>query len=144
MLVATIMMLWFNGVASFTRACTTQACQINSLSTVYSALDVFARDIRKAPHAAYAWPLVTDIAFVFTLPDSSCIGWECKDNQLMRYQGTYDSTKKQWIKKTKSLILDGVHTCSFVFNRFNQEGMSVQLSLVFHGKTFNRVCYVVT
>lgn len=144
LLIATIMMLWFNGVASFTRICTAQAYQTNSLSAVYSALDVFARDIRRAPHATYLWPVITDTAFVFTLPDLSNIGWEYRDDQLIRYHGNYNNAKKQWIKKTKSLILDNVQTCSFIFNRLDQEGMSVQIALVFYGKTFSRMSYVLT
>jgi type II secretory pathway component PulJ len=142
LIMATIMMLWFNGVASFTRICTAQMYQTNSLSTVYSALDVFTRDIRKAPHATYVWPVITDIAFVFTLPDASSIGWEYKNNRLLRYHGQYNSATKQWIKKTKSLILTDVQTCSFLFNRLNQEDMSVQILLTLHGKTFSRTSYV--
>jgi len=141
-LMATIMLIWFNGVASFTRLCNTYAYHTNALSTVYSALDVFARDIRKAPHAAYLWPLVTDTAFIFTLPDSTSIGWECTDGQLLRYQGNYNSVAQQWSKKTKSLILDTIQTGSFAFNNLNQENMSAEIRLVSYGKKFSRMSYV--
>jgi len=140
-IVATIMMLWFNGVASFTRVCTTQAGQINLTSTAYSALDVFVRDIRKAPHNFNEWPLMTDTACVFKLDEYS-IGWEYKDGQLFRYQGNYNGSDKQWVKKTKSLVLDALQGCSFAYNRSNQTMVSIEITLMTQGKKLNRISYL--
>jgi len=141
-IVAIIMMLWFNAVASFTRLCTTQACQINSLTTAYSALDVFTRDIRKAPREQYLWPLITDTAFVFKLPDFF-IGWECREGQLIRYQGNYNSVNKQWIKKTKSLVLDTIDACSFSLKYFHKDIVSIKITFMAYGKTLSRTSYVI-
>lgn len=140
-LVAVIMMLWFNGVASFTRLCTAQANQTNSIATVYSALDVFVRDVRKAPHNLIQWPLMTDTVFIFALNDSS-IGWEYKDGQLLRYHGNYNGNNKQWIKKTKSLVLDNVQACFFVFNHSNHTMMSIEIALDLWGKKISRISYL--
>ncbi len=142
-IVATIIMLWFNGVASFTGLCNAQAHQINSLSTVYSALDVFTRDVRKAPHTLYAWPLITNTSFVFEL-DGFFIGWEYTNKKLFRYQGDYNSITKQWVKKAKSLVLDNVQECSFSFNYFNQNMVSIEITLMVYGKRLNRMSYILT
>lgn len=142
LILATIMMLWFNGVVSYTRLCTTQAHQINTLSTAYSALDVFARDIRNAPHEFAMWPLITDTTFIFKLDESIYIGWEYAQGQLIRYQGNYSSDHMQWLKRTKSLILDSVQNCSFSFNYLNQDIVSIGTNFILQGKKFNRMAYV--
>ena len=142
-MVATIMMLWFNGLASFTRLCTAQSCQINSISTAYSALDVFVRDIRKAPHPLFVWPLTMDTAFIFKL-DDLFIGWEYADKKLFRYQGDYNNKTKQWIKRSKSLVLDNVQECSFSFNCFNQDIVSIKIMLMVQGKKLKRISYILT
>lgn len=153
-IVAVIMLLWFNGVASFIRTCTTQANQINSLSAVYSALDVLVRDIRKAPNLASAWPLITDSIFVFeefhdspespTQTNSSSIGWEYKDKQLLRYQGNYKSNKQEWTKRAKSLVLSDVETCSFSFNLVNQTMVAVTIIMVVQGEKIERTGYILS
>lgn len=140
-LVAMIMMLWFNGVGSFTRLCTAQANQTNSITTVYSALDVFVRDVRKAPRNFIQWPLITDTAFIFSA-DNYSIGWEYKDRQLLRYHGNYNSNNKQWVKKTKSLVLDNVHACSFAYTHSNHAMMSIEIALDLRGKKISRIGYL--
>lgn len=143
MLIAIVMMVWFTGVASFTRTCTAQADQTNLLSTVYSALDVLVRDVRKAPRNLYAWSLMSNVAFIFKV-DDLFIGWEYKDGHLLRYQGNYDHITKQWSKKTKSLVLDNVQQCAFTFNYVNQNMISLEIVLIAHDKKINRIIYVLT
>jgi hypothetical protein len=136
------MIVWFNGTVSFMRVCATKTDHINRLSAVYSSLDVWARDIRKAPRSVYAWHVMSDTSCVITLSDSSSIGWEYKDGALVRYHGVYEADKKEWIKKNKSLVLDGAHACSFHYAQSDQEIISVVITCNVKGTTFSRVSYL--
>ena len=141
-ILALVMMLWFNGVSFFTRACFAQTCQINSVSTLYTAFDVIIRDIRKAPKNLSSWSLLSNSKFVFKLDKTNSIGWEFINGQLIRYQGAYNYENKQWAKRTKSLVLKDIEKGSFSFNYMNQQLISLLITIKSHGKTIERISYL--
>jgi len=82
------------------------------LMEIYTALDVFARDIRAASNVKDDWKLTNDVDLVWRGPNGD-IGWSCKKGSLWRVAGVFDGEQRVWRKRSKSLVAQASDECCF-------------------------------
>lgn len=87
---------------------------LRDIVSLHTAHDVFMRDMISAPSHIDQW-LERNSDLLIWRKNSTHIGWQIKNNRLIRISGNYDGS--QWHKKTQSLIahnLDAVFTLHIV------------------------------
>lgn len=84
-----------------------QTCQMLQVGTRYVqmqvVLDVLARDVSQAPIYKRLWPLTTSTQHVWTTVHGD-VGFENTSRGIVRSKGVFDSTRKKWVRRTKSFF----------------------------------------
>ena len=92
------------------------SCARNSkqeaLITMYSAHDMFLRDIQHAPADRKQWKEILPECLIWHMKAGD-VGWQWEQEQLVRREGHYHHKKKEWHKQTKNLIVDHVDKVRF-------------------------------
>jgi len=108
------------------------ARRARQLAEVYTAADLFARDIRSAPSGYGCWKVLHTQELVW-LQGVGALGWLYKKNKLWRVSGTYDEMRGTWSKKAKTLVARKLESCRFLprrrFDRGNEGIAAFDLEL---------------
>ncbi len=83
-----------------------------ALINLHTAHDLFIRDIRTAPIDLKKWDILSDEKIIWNNKDNY-ISWEKRKDALIRIEGNYNSVKKQWGKKSQSLLVKPIDIVQF-------------------------------
>ena len=134
--------LLFHGAVSMHLQLTKAGRQGAAVLSLHAAADVLTRDLRTVPAEQTYWKKITDHELVWQTGNTTC-GWRIEKNQLCRYEGTYDGKKRQWSKRTKSVVADGVHTLAFQMHGGEHQQSIASISFVIEGKNKSQVSSLV-
>lgn len=86
-------------------------------------------DLKNASSNKLSWKKISDDELIFCSSDFDS-GWLIKSNRLIKYCGNFDSKKKNWSKKSMSLVMQQVHKIKFIVHRNkNQDILGIKCSI---------------
>jgi len=89
-----------------------QTKKTTTLINLYTAHDVFIRDIKEAPSSRKHWKKINPHELIWHVAHND-IGWAIDKGALIRQEGRYDTNTMEWHNKTKSLIVPNITTVLF-------------------------------
>lgn len=81
---------------------------------LYSALDVFERELKKAPDAKKEWIIKSDSIIWHDVNEKCDIGWCVQNNAFYKIKGTFDIKEEVWKQSHRFLLSDWVNNVTFV------------------------------
>lgn len=92
--------------------------------------DVIRRDMQRAPHDEKLWVGETS-SLIWKIDEKNAIGWSIDHKKLIRKEGLYDKTRKQWGKHHTSAIAYNVHLfrCNTHKNETGIQGVEVTIGI---------------
>lgn len=106
-LAAMLIMMTVSWLAHAHARLVANAAQNACIIALCAAQDLLTRDLRFAPSAVNAWKESGPSAYIWHTA-SSDIGWELRDKQLCRIEGSYDAATQKWGKHHTSVIADAL------------------------------------
>lgn len=97
-------------------------------SACYLARDLLVRDIRMAQNSAAHWHMPSS-HYVVWRTHATDIGWEHKDDRLIRYEGHYNPAERKWHAIKKSTALMPIKNASFALEQRNDIIHALNFSL---------------
>jgi prepilin-type N-terminal cleavage/methylation domain-containing protein len=134
-----IALLFFSGTMRIYSHMRSAYSKNHLLLTLYTAGDVFARDLRQKP------PINNEIFYrhdgiAWRYEQTQTIGWSLEQkNTLVRHEGSYNYRTNTWSGGTKSIVCTGLTDAQFTAS---SSGACISMSLVSDGIRMERAVWL--
>lgn len=99
-----------------------QLAHSQALIELHIVHDLLVRDIKSAKSHKQYWYITEDKEFIFEhMQGDICIGWQLKDDLLIRREGRYDQHEKKWKDSSHVTILSLISYFSCLYTIKNEK-----------------------